>query len=425
MDGLASLLFPQAPSYAEGLLGAEEAQRLQSQAQRSGLLNLGLGLLAAGAPSAVRTGTGAGLVQGLMAGQEAYQRTYQQRLQEMEMMRKLQEQQRAQQMQQAVQQLGPQALAGNQEAFSQLAQFLGPEQLAKFATAAKTAQEMRTPAKPELREVGGALYEIVPGQAPKLVINAKNEFTGDFANVANRLFGTANVGDLTVEQRNQIMPLVESLRRSGAASTTTTVFPPGAVAPGTSAQNKIDEALLSSGSRLQVLDRLSQQYKPEFLQTRFRVSQELVGLGEKLGREPSPEERQNLEQFSRFKQDAVRQLNQYINEITGAAIGQGEEAERLKSGVPNPGTGLFGGDSPTEFASKLSNTIRDLRLAEARLQYIKSQGFKIQDVKLEDMPNIMRKRKEQIVKDFGLDENDPQAREVIKNRLASEFGLLR
>jgi hypothetical protein len=149
MDGLASLLFPQAPSYAEGLLGADEAQRLQSQAQRSGLLNLGLGLLAAGAPSAVRTGTGAGLVQGLMAGQEAYQRTYQQRLQEMEMMRKLQEQQRAQQMQQAVQQLGPQALAGNQDAFSQLAQFLGPEQLSKFATAAKTAQEMRGMGKPE------------------------------------------------------------------------------------------------------------------------------------------------------------------------------------------------------------------------------------------------------------------------------------
>ena len=216
MDGLASLLFPQAPSYAEGLLGAEEAQRLQSQAQRSGLLNFGLGLLAAGAPSAVRTGTGAGLVQGLMAGQEAYQRTYQQRLQEMEMMRKLQEQQRAQQMQQAVQQLGPQALAGNQDALSQLAQFLGPDQLAKFTTAAKTAQEMRTPAKPELREVGGALYEIVPGQAPKLVINARNQFTGEFANAAISQFGTANINELTAEQRAQVPQLVENLSKARA-----------------------------------------------------------------------------------------------------------------------------------------------------------------------------------------------------------------
>jgi hypothetical protein len=155
-----------------------------------------------------------------MAGQEAYQRTYQQRLQEMEMMRKLQEQQRQQQMQQAVQQLGPQALAGNQEAFSQLAQFLGPEQLSKFATAAKTAQEMRTPAKPELREVGGALYEVIPGQAPKLIINAKNQFTGDAANAAISQFGTADVNLLTAEQRMQIPKLVESLRVAGRPSLT-------------------------------------------------------------------------------------------------------------------------------------------------------------------------------------------------------------
>jgi hypothetical protein len=147
-------------------------------------------------------------------------------------------------------------------------------------------------------------------------------------------------------------------------------------------------------------------------------------LGEKLGREPNPEERQNLEQFARFKQDSVRQLNQYINEITGAAIGQGEEAERLKSGVPNPGEGLFGGDSPTVFLSKLNNTVRDLRLAEARLQYIKTKGFNLQDVTLDQMPTIMRKRKEQIVKDFGLDEANPTDREVLRNRLASEFGLL-
>jgi hypothetical protein len=216
----------------------------------------------------------------------------------------------------------------------------------------------------------------------------------------------------------------ENIRRAGAGSTSTVVYPPGAVAPGASAQTEIDKALLSSGSRLQVLNRISESYRPEFLQTRFKVAQGLVELGEKLGREPNPGERQNLEQYSRFKQDAVRQLNQYINEITGAAIGQGEEAERLKSGVPNPGTGLFGGDSPTVFLSKLNNTVRDLRLAEARLQYIKTKGFNLQDVTLDQMPTIMRKRKEQIVKDFGLDEANQADREVLRNRLAAEFGLL-
>lgn len=480
MDGLASLLFPQAPSYAEGLLGAEEAQRLQSQAQRAGLLNIGLGLLAAGAPSPVRTGTGAGLVQGLMAGQEAYQRTYQQRLQEMEMMRKLQEQQRQQQMRQlAGSIIQPSVTPGAPAQISEESD--GNVMIGRMPTAATTSIQIdpqRLAALAALSDNPLAALKAVGETVPMLrraglttggeamanpfapFLASENPNIKAIAEQYSRSFNSGVLDDTQIgraleslgkmaeasvkpssvrgdyeyamaQRRERGEPTIsfeqyqENLRRAGAASTTTTVFPPGAVAPGTSAQNKIDEALLSSGSRLQVLDRISQQYKPEFLQTKFRVSQGLVGLGEKLGREPTPEERQNLEQFSKFKQDAVRQLNQYINEITGAAIGQGEEAERLKSGVPNPGSGLFGGDSPTEFSAKLTNTIRDLRLAEARLQYIKSQGFKIQDVKLEDMPNIMRKRKEQIVKDFGLDENDPQAREVIKNRLASEFGLLR
>jgi hypothetical protein len=193
---IASLLFPQAPSYATGLLGEEEAARLQGQARQAGLLNLGLGLLAAGGPAAVRPGLGQGLIQGLSAGQQAYQNVYSQRLQEMELARKIAEQRRMENVQQMMQQLAPRALAGDQEAMSQLAQFLPPEQLSKFTTAAKTAQEMRTPAKPEYREVGGALYEMVPGQPPKPVVSPTGKLTGDFANVALGLYGTANVAEL-------------------------------------------------------------------------------------------------------------------------------------------------------------------------------------------------------------------------------------
>jgi hypothetical protein len=141
MDGLASLLFPQAPSYAQGLLGADEARNLQQQAQRSGLLNIGLGLLAAGAPSAVRTGTSAGLVQGLMAGQEAYQRTYQQRLQEMEMMRKLQEQQRAQQMRQlAGSIIQPSVTPGTPAQFAEESD--GNVMVGQMPTAARTSMQI-------------------------------------------------------------------------------------------------------------------------------------------------------------------------------------------------------------------------------------------------------------------------------------------
>ena len=474
MDEILAQLFPQAPSYFPGLLGQEQANLLQQQAQRQGLLGIGMGLLQAAAPSTTRTGLGAGIAQGLSAGQQMAQNVYAQRLQEAQIAQKLAEQQRTLQQQAQMRQLFPQvfqtttergALAGEEgpvptaeqrisidPAKLALLTSVSPDPIAALANISKIIPELRKGGvlsgtamgadpfaafmasdNPNIRAVAqqySSSYQ--RGTLDDTQINRAMEALGKMAETAGK-----PIADIASYENYRKQEIAEgrapksyeefliNLRRSGAGTTSTIVYPPGAVAPGTSAQNKIDEALLGSGSRLQVLNRISEAYRPEFLQTRFKVAQGLVELGEKLGREPNPEERQNLEQFSRFRQDAVRQLNQYINEITGAAIGQGEEAERLKSGVPNPGTGLFGGDSPTVFLSKLNNTVRDLRLAEARLQYIKTKGFNIQDVALDDMPTIMRKRKEQIVKDFGLDEARSEDREVLKNRLAAEFGLLR
>ena len=473
MDEILAQLFPQAPSYFPGLLGQEQANLLQQQAQRQGLLGIGMGLLQAAAPSATRPSLGAGIAQGLATGQQMAQNVYAQRLQEAQIAQKLAEQQRQLQQQETVRRLFPQvfqqtvergAVAGEEgpiptaqprisidpQKLSMLAMASG-DPLAALGNIAKVVPELRKggliagmeagvdPFAPFMASDNPNLQAIAAqysrsfksGALDEAQIGRAVESLGRMAEAAAKPSSLRGDYEYAMAQRTREgQPTIsfeqyqENIRKAGAGTTSTVVYPPGAVAPGAGAQSEIDKALLSSGSRLQVLNRISEGYRPEFLQTRFKVAQGLVELGEKLGREPNPEERQNLEQYSRFKQDAVRQLNQYINEITGAAIGQGEEAERLKSGVPNPGTGLFGGDSPTVFLSKLNNTVRDLRLAEARLQYIKTKGFNLQDVTLDQMPTIMRKRKEQIVKDFGLDEANATDREVLRNRLAAEFGLL-
>jgi len=468
-----SNFFPAVPSYLPGLLGEEQARLAQRQAQQQGLLGAALGLMQAGAPSRTPISTGQALAQGLAAGQQAYGNVLQQRTQEALISQQLAEQQRKLQQQQAMRQLFPQvfqqtvergAMAGEEgpiptaqprisidpQKLSMLAMASG-DPLAALGNIAKIVPELRRggliagmdagvdPFAPFMASDNPNLQAIAAqysrsfksGALDETQVGRALESLGRMAESAAKPSSLRGDYEYAMAQRRREgQPTIsfeqyqENLRRAGAGSTSTVVYPPGAIAPGASAQSEIDKALLSSGSRLQVLNRISEGYRPEFLQTRFKVAQRLVELGEKLGREPNPEERQNLEQFARFKQDSVRQLNQYINEITGAAIGQGEEAERLKSGVPNPGEGLFGGDSPTVFLSKLNNTVRDLRLAEARLQYIKTKGFNLQDVTLDQMPTIMRKRKEQIVKDFGLDEANPTDREVLRNRLASEFGLL-
>lgn len=117
MNELLAQLFGSQPSYAGQLLGEDEARRLQQQAQQSGLLNVGLALLAGAGPSPQRRGVGELLAQGVMAGQQAYQGAYNRALQEQAVQEQLQERRlmqaermRALQEQQMAQQALPQVL---------------------------------------------------------------------------------------------------------------------------------------------------------------------------------------------------------------------------------------------------------------------------------------------------------------------------
>lgn len=104
MNELLAQLFGSQPSYAGQLLGEDEARRLQQQAQQSGLLNVGLALLAGAGPSPQRRGVGELLAQGVMAGQQAYQGAYSKAVQERALMEQLAERRQAQADIQAAQQ---------------------------------------------------------------------------------------------------------------------------------------------------------------------------------------------------------------------------------------------------------------------------------------------------------------------------------
>lgn len=56
----------------------------------------------------------------------------------------------------------------------------------------------------------------------------------------------------------------------------------------------------------------------------------------------------------RFRQDASTLVNNYINQITGATVGQGQETARLMRAVPNPS------DSPLQFEAKLKEMLKNL-----------------------------------------------------------------
>ena len=82
--------------------------------------------------------------------------------------------------------------------------------------------------------------------------------------------------------------------------------------------------------------------------------------------------------------------------------------------------------------TKLNTKIKEGRLYEARLGYIKNKGMKITDAGLVDVnqiPTLMRNRKVEIIKDnklFGNKEYDPKDvnhKAIVRTILAKEFGL--
>lgn len=229
MDEILAQLFPQAPSYFPGLLGQEQANLLQQQAQRQGLLGIGMGLLQAAAPSTTRPSLGAGIAQGLATGQQMAQNVYAQRLQEAQIAQKLAEQQRTLQQQAQMRQLFPQifqtvtergALAGEEgpvplesqrisispEKLSMMAA-ISPDPLASLASISKIL--------PELRK-GGVLGGMAMGADPFLAFMGENipASIRSAAQQYSRAYQSGAIDEATAGQRAEsLAKMVESVAK--------------------------------------------------------------------------------------------------------------------------------------------------------------------------------------------------------------------
>jgi hypothetical protein len=186
-------------------------------------------------------------------------------------------------------------------------------------------------------------------------------------------------------------------------------------------KSKLEETILSSGDALTRLNTIQASYKPEYLGIKFRGAQEWATLKDKFGT-LKPEEKTQLANFSTYKQNATQNLNQTIKDLTGSAMGV-QEAERIISTLPNAGTGLFDGDSPTQFESKLNNAIEQTKYAIARKNYSLNKNLKWENLPLSQMPNLINQRGAAIAQQYKLDPNKPADLKTINRQLAAEFGI--
>jgi hypothetical protein len=208
--------------------------------------------------------------------------------------------------------------------------------------------------------------------------------------------------------------------------TTVNVMPPGAVPLGKEGANKVDTQLLDLGQSRLNLQSIASNFNPKYLETPFKLKMTAVAEGEKFGIKPDAQTAAELADYSKFTQDSYTQLNNYINLITGAAVGSGEEERRIRKGIPDPQK-----DSPTEYVAKLKAKIQEGRLYEARLGYIKqNSSLKMTDVDVNKIPTLMREREAKIKSNnslFGNKEFNPKDvnhQAIVRSILSREFGLM-
>ena len=246
----------------------------------------------------------------------------------------------------------------------------------------------------------------------------KEKFTGEYANLANTMFGTSDISKLSPDQRKKVDAEAEkrgmTLAEKGAAKVYT-----GSLSKTTAGE--VEKGVITTADAVTRLNNIQFSYKPEYQNIKFRTGQAWNTLKDKFGGLP-PAEKTQLTQYSQYRQNALQNLNQTIKDITGAAMGV-QEAERIIASLPNAGAGIFDGDSPTEFESKLNNGIAQTKYALARKNYALKNGLNWETTPLDKMPSIVNQRGAAIAKQYNLDPKKPADLNTINRQLAAEFGV--
>jgi hypothetical protein len=244
------------------------------------------------------------------------------------------------------------------------------------------------------------------------------EFTGNLGNLSLRYFKTKDPTKLDDNQLKFLDDKAKELGIGEGQKVVTNVYTGELSKP---TKTEVEKQQLNTSDQITRLNNIQFSYRPEFLNIKFRAGQEWNTLKDKFSNLPATE-KATLSSYSAYKQNATQNLNLTIKEITGAAMSNGE-AERIIATLPKAGTGIFDGDSPTEFEAKLNNGIQQAKYALARKQYALKNGLNWQDTPLDKMPEIINKRGEDIAKQYKLNPKDPKDRNTIKTQLAAEFGI--
>lgn len=194
------------------------------------------------------------------------------------------------------------------------------------------------------------------------------------------------------------------------------------------AQTDVDKAEIRATNGLARLNEISASFDPSFLTYQTQVGNWGRALIDKTGK-LKPESQAKLYKFATFRRDAARNINDAIKENSGATVTEQELARNLVE-LPNAGSGMLDGDSPTEFKAKLDRARETLTLGVARFRYLRQKGFTgapwESGIELGQMRDIINQRAQAIIGE--LQQQNPQASPAMLEqeadlRVKQEFGI--
>lgn len=205
---------------------------------------------------------------------------------------------------------------------------------------------------------------------------------------------------------------------------------------GQPAKNTLEEKSINTMELLSRLDQIGKQYNEEYLRAGTQVGQWWNEMRSKFQKDAlTPEQKDDLVKATAFRATALDNVNQYIKEITGAAMTIAE-AERILKTQPNPGMGVMNGiwdaDGPDVFKAKLDNMVNKSRLALVRYNYLRRNGFNgsveeaAKELSLEGMEKVVNRRASEIRQNL-LRQNpkfkDADVMPIVRREMKKEFGL--
>ena len=188
-------------------------------------------------------------------------------------------------------------------------------------------------------------------------------------------------------------------------------------------QGAVEGKLLTAGDTLAGITAIKARYKPEFQTIGTRFGMKWDALRDKINPKTlRPDEKAQLDEYSQYRAEAGQLFALTLKDLSGVAVNP-TEFKRAEAWLPNPGTGLFDGDSPTELEAKTARFEEFTRKALMKAAYIRKNGLTVNDVDVDQMPGLMQKRGDAIASELSGQLQGDQLIQAVKQGLADEFGL--